>query len=131
MNLGRDLTGLATPSRYYYIAKEFARQAFTFGKWQEFGPVPFNPVPLLAGYFFCFGISLRPREKVGAAASVLALALTLGGYFCVYLLTPHALALQMMSSCDRLFLQLWPSIVFICFMALPSPTGQAPIPKSE
>lgn len=121
LQLGRHLAGLATPSRYYYIAKEFARWAFTFGRWQEFGPVPFNPVPLLAGYWFCFGISLRPGEAAGVATSFLALILTLAGYFCVFLLTPHDLAFQVTTACDRLLLQLWPSLIFICFMALPSP----------
>jgi hypothetical protein len=131
LQLGRHLAGLATPSRYYYIAKEFARQALTFGRWQEFGPVPFNPVPLLAGYLFCFGISLRQREVAGVATSFLALILTLAGYFCVFLLTPHDLAFQVTTACDRLFLQLWPSFLFICFLALPSPIVQAQSQKSD
>lgn len=131
LQLGHNLAGLATPSRYYYIAKEFARRAFTFGQWQEFGPVPFNPVPLLAGYLFCFGISLRPREAAGVATSFLALILALAGYFCVFLLTPHDLVFQVTTACDRLFLQLWPSLLFICFMALPSPIAQPQPLKSD
>ena len=130
LRLGHDLIGLVTPSRYYYIAREFARQAFIFGRWQEFGPVPFNPVPLLVGCLFCFGISLRTTESEGTITSFLALILTLAGYFCVYLLTPHDLASHMKTSCDRLFLQLWPSFIFICFMALPSPIRQTQPLKS-
>jgi hypothetical protein len=80
---------------------------------------------------FCFGISLRPREAAGVATSFLALILTLAGYFCVFLLTPHDLAFQVTTACDRLFLQLWPSLLFICFMALPSPLAQAQPLKSD
>ena len=83
--------------------------------------MPFNPIPLLAGCLFYLGISLPRRETEGASTSFLALMLTLAGYFFVYLLTPHDLAGHMKTSCDRLFLQLWPGFVFLCFMALPSP----------
>ena len=131
LHLGQNLAGLATPSRYWYIAKEFARQALTFGHWQEFGPVPLSPVPLLAGYWLCRGISLRREETEGVATSFLALVLTLAGYFCVYLLTPLDLATHVRTSCDRLFLQLWPSLIFLCFMALPSPVAQARPMKSD
>jgi hypothetical protein len=131
LHLGQNLAGLATPSRYWYIAKEFAWQALTFGHWQEFGPVPFSPVPLLAGYWLCRGISLRREETEGVTTSFLALILTLAGYFCVYLLTPLDLATHIRTSCDRLFLQLWPSLIFICFMAFPSPIAQAQPLRSD
>jgi 4-amino-4-deoxy-L-arabinose transferase-like glycosyltransferase len=122
--IGHDLSGLAVPSRYYCIAKEFLRRAFTFGRWQELGPVPFNPMPLLLGYLLCFGVSLRKSEFTGVITSCLALSLLLAGYFVVYLLTPIDLKTHLETSCDRLFLQIWPALVFLCFMAIPSPMKQ-------
>ncbi len=131
LQLGQNFAGLATASRYWYVAKEFARQALTFGHWQEFGPLPLSPVPLLAGYCLCCGISLRREETEGVTTSFLALVLTLAGYFCVYLLTPLDLATHIRTSCDRLFLQLWPSLIFLCFMALPGAIPQAQPLKSD
>jgi hypothetical protein len=45
----------------------------------------------------------------------------LGSYFAVYLITPHDLDWHLMTSLNRLLLQLWPTIIFITFMAARTP----------
>ena len=46
---------------------------------------------------------------------VLAPLMTLGGYFVVYVSTPHDLQLHLETSLDRLLYHLWPAAVFIVF----------------
>jgi hypothetical protein len=43
------------------------------------------------------------------------------GYFFVYVLTPLDLGYHLTTSLNRLFLQLWPSVIFLCFMIAGSP----------
>ena len=43
------------------------------------------------------------------------------GFFFVYILTPHELSWHLDTSLSRLFLQLWPSIVFVACLCLNSP----------
>ena len=48
------------------------------------------------------------------------------GYFFVYVLTPLDLNYHLLTSLNRLFLQLWPGVLFVVFMvARPFP---APLP---
>jgi hypothetical protein len=48
----------------------------------------------------------------------LALTLTLVGYFAVFLITPYDIHWHLRFSLVRLFLQLWPSTVFLSFLIL-------------
>jgi hypothetical protein len=45
----------------------------------------------------------------------------LAGYFIVFLITPHDLSWHIETALPRLFIQLWPVIVFSCFLFLSSP----------
>jgi hypothetical protein len=48
----------------------------------------------------------------------------LAGYFFVYVLTPLNLTYHLMTSLNRLFLQLWPGLLFLFFMAAAPPDGE-------
>jgi len=62
------------------------------------------------------------RQDVGARAgfraSVAAILITLAGYFLIYVITPYDLYWHLRFSLNRLFLQLWPSVIFLCFLRL-------------
>jgi hypothetical protein len=69
---------------------------------------------MLAFYYL-----LKPKVRAGASASVRAstwaLALTLAGYFFIYLITPYEIYWHLRFSLDRLFMQMWPSAIFVFF----------------
>jgi Holliday junction resolvase-like predicted endonuclease len=46
---------------------------------------------------------------------------TLAGYFAIYIITPLSPALAPRYSLNRLFLQLWPSAIFLFFMVMRTP----------
>ncbi|MEK6534682.1 MAG: hypothetical protein AABZ40_03350, partial [Thermodesulfobacteriota bacterium] len=63
------------------------------------------------------------------------LLLILAGYFFVYVTTPLDLGYHLATSLNRLFLQLWPSVIFLFFMAAGAPetaasAGERPGPGS-
>jgi hypothetical protein len=53
------------------------------------------------------------------------LILTLAGYFAVYLITPYDIYWHLRFSLTRLFLQLWPSMIFLFFLAVELPQKNA------
>ena len=76
---------------------------------------------VLAGYYLVVGREAGSRYKTGIRTSVLALGLTLAGYFAVYLITPYDIHWHLRSSLNRLFLQVWPSAIFLFFLAVRTP----------
>jgi hypothetical protein len=59
----------------------------------------------------------RPSLLTGATVLIVMLA----GYFGIYLITPHDLRWHLLTSLNRLFIQLWPSAIFLCFMIARTP----------
>lgn len=112
---------LGACSRHVQIGQDFLRRALEFGHWTRLSPIPFNPVPLLLGWLVLTGTRVETRDRPGAATAALALGLTLAGYFGAFLVTPADLRWHLETAGDRLFLQLWPSALFLCFLVLPSP----------
>jgi hypothetical protein len=50
-----------------------------------------------------------------------ALALIVIGFYVVYLIIPGVLAIFLVTSAGRLFLQVWPAVLLMLFMAIRSP----------
>jgi hypothetical protein len=100
-------------SRYWAIIQWYVKSFFRFGHWLV---VP-GTLLLLVLYFFAGKRESAPLQP-GIRTSVVALAFTLAGYFAVYLITPHDIYWQLRFSLNRLFLQLWPSAIFLFFLAL-------------
>jgi hypothetical protein len=73
-------------------------------------------VLLLIGYLFLAGVRIDGRDRIGLIRSAAILGLMLIGYFFVYVLTPLDLGYHLATSLNRLFLQLWPSFIFLFFM---------------
>jgi hypothetical protein len=117
---------LLDPTRCWIIIKSYAKEFFRFGHWL------FVPAPLLIlAFYFVTRQSTRGGIDSRYRASVLALALTLAGYFAIYLLTPYDLYWHLRFSLTRLFLQLWPSAIFLFFLAVPPPRTASELPRQS
>ena len=105
-------------ARYAAICKWFGKQFFRFGNWLW---VPGSL--LVVGIFLAFrnwgaqnrGDHVAAGRETGFRVSVAALTMTLCGYFVIYVITPYAVYWHLRFSLNRLFLQLWPSAIFLCF----------------
>lgn len=100
---------LTDTSRYWVIAKAM------FNGTLKLGGRTIGITPLLLLYFIF--AKVRRNSLVTAKTGMLVLGLTLAGYFFVYLVTPLELTYHLRTSLGRLLLQLWPSAVFVFFMA--------------
>jgi dolichyl-phosphate-mannose-protein mannosyltransferase len=100
-------------SRYGAIVKWYVKDFFRFGHWLL---IPGSL--LLVGLYLGAGKEEQRVTQPGLRTSVLALALTLAGYFAVYLITPYDIYWHLRFSLGRLFLQLWPATVFLFFLAV-------------
>jgi hypothetical protein len=109
---GSWLQKLLAPSRYWAIVKWYVKGFFGFGHW-----LLIPGTVLLIGFYFVVRGKTRSRPIPGRA-SVMAVALTLAGYFAIYLITPNDIYWQLRFSLTRLFLQLWPSTIFLFFVSM-------------
>jgi hypothetical protein len=104
------------PVRYWATVQWYAKELLRFGHWLL---IPGTIV--LAGYYFMVGKEAGSKYEAGIRTSVLALGLTLAGYFAVYLITPYDIHWHLRSSLNRLFLQVWPSAIFLFFLMVRTP----------
>ena len=109
-NSGTMLHKILTPSRYWAILRWYLKEFFGFGSWV----VP-TTVLFIALWFLSPSSAIR-RRNTTFRASVLTTALTLSGYFAVYVISPNDLYWHLRFSLNRLFLQLWPSTIFLFFL---------------
>jgi hypothetical protein len=116
---GTMLHKLLDPLRYWIILKWYAKEFLRFGHWLLLPA----PLLMLAYYSFLTHPDVRSDADSGDRASTLALSLTLAGYFAIYLITPYDLYWHLRFSLSRLFLQLWPSAIFLFFLAVPLGAG--------
>lgn len=101
------------PARYWVICKWYVKEFFRFGHW-----VFIPGTALLAGLYVAGGGKIRVPAPPGFRSSVITLALTLTGYAAIYLITPRDIYWHLTFSLTRLFLQLWPSSIFLFFLRL-------------
>lgn len=106
-------------SRYLTVAGGFLRHFAGFAEWPA-APV-FVPLFLLLGYPFFLGIKVPSQEQLGVFTAVITLGLMLAGYFFIYVVSPYELAWHLKGSLSRLWLQLWPSLLFVYFQIVRSP----------
>ncbi len=101
---------IITPGRYWAILRWYGKDFLRFGNWV----VP-TTVLFVALSFLSPSSEVR-RQNTAFRSSVLTLALTLCGYFAVYVITPDDLYWHLRFSLNRLFLQLWPTVIFLFFL---------------
>ncbi len=102
---------LTNPSRYLQTWDWFTIQFRLFGQWQ------FNPWWLfLVGVLFK-GIHIK-ENNYSFISNFTLLLLMLTGFFFVEIITPYGLHYYLSTSVHRLFFQLFPSFIFIYFLAI-------------
>jgi hypothetical protein len=101
---------LADFSRYLQVGTVFAKLVLVFDN------IVSGIISLLILVLIIMGFKIEKKEMLGIVTSLIALCLMIGGYFFVYIITPHSIQWHMKTSLNRIFLQLWPSILFICFL---------------
>jgi len=107
------LEKLLSPGRYLAVLSWYFREFFRFGHWWI---VP--GTVLLAILYLAAGVKGPPGEKPDFYAPTLTLTLTLAGYFVIYLITPYDIYWHLRFSLSRLFLQVWPSVLFLFFTSV-------------
>lgn len=104
---------LSDPSRYWAVIQWYGKEFLRFGHWLLI------PVPLLMlALYAVVRKSNSGQTRHNIAASVWALGLTLTGYFVIYLITPHEIYWHLRFSLNRLFMQIWPSAIFLFFLKI-------------
>ena len=117
---------LGDSSRYWAVLKWFGREFLRFGEWWLI------PLPIVMLVLFFLGRKkIASGEKQTVRASALALILTLAGYFFIYLITPRDIYWHLRFSLNRLFIQLWPSAIFLFFVALRSKPFSSRVEEPE
>ncbi|MBK8901887.1 MAG: glycosyltransferase family 39 protein [Anaerolineaceae bacterium] len=104
------LQSLGNPSRYALVGRSFLESATNLFN------VPLFVFPLL---WFLFGIDTQRFKQPVIGIALLTLVFMIIGYFFVYITTPYDLEWHLKTSLSRLFIQLWPSLVFISIMMVP------------
>ena len=121
----------ADPHRYWMITRWFVKEFFEFGHWFVIpGTV------LVIAYGWLMRRQTSAGRESGSSISALTLALTAAGYFAIFVITPYDLRWHLQYSLNRLFLQLWPSVLFLIFLKIPTPqeaenAGQVSVSAGE
>ena len=98
---------LASPYRYWLVAKEFLLEFFHMG----IGPI-------LAAYFLIAGGASKQRVMGLALLPLGVVGFLLIEYYFVYILTPYGVYFHMKTSLYRLIAQLWPTLLFVFFLVV-------------
>jgi 4-amino-4-deoxy-L-arabinose transferase-like glycosyltransferase len=102
---------LTDPTRYLIITQIMVEKLVAFGDGALF---------LLALYLILMGKKYIIRDDI-ITFSIIVLCFMLIGYFSIYLINPIELSFTVQVSFKRLFLQLWPTIIFVSFMIVKPP----------
>lgn len=105
--------------RWFKIAERFASMLFSLK------PKYSAPLGLLVVLAILFDIRERAFSRPEVWINLITLILALGGYFLVYLASPHDLGWHLSTSLFRLYGQLWPSAVFTLILLIKLP-GDTP-----
>jgi hypothetical protein len=125
------LDKLGDAGRYGTILLSYLRTGLTFTQGIPDVRAPFHPNPavpgiiLLAAYLLIAGRESDPGDRDGIITGWALVLFTLAGYFLVLVVTPHDLNWHLLTSLNRLLLQLWPLAIFLVFMSARIP-GPAP-----
>ncbi len=104
---------LADMGRYWTILIRFFKSAFYFGQW------PFPWLPILILYAVLARLSDQASKK--DLFPFILILLQTAGFFLVFLLFPSNLTFYLDTTLDRLFLQLFPVLLFAIFSVLKTP----------
>ena len=118
---GQTFVKLADYSRYAIVGKWFFDQFSAFGKWA------LNPWWLFLFGILFKGVSLK-ENRDSLISNFTLFLLMLIGFFFIFIISHLDLTYYLSTSLHRLYFQLFPSFIFIYFLALKS---DRPIRKSD
>src|SRR5262249_53316366 len=107
------LVKATTISRYGVVLQWYGKEFLRFGGWWV--------IPLTVGLlalFIVVGHHAPSEPSAAKCASIWTLGLTLAGYFAIYVMTPNELHWHLRFSLNRLFLAIWPSVLFLFFSSV-------------
>jgi hypothetical protein len=111
LGVDRTIGRLTALDRYAITLQQYQRRILSFG---DNGVL--SAVWPVAGCLLLLGINRLEAGRVWARAAVMAVVLLLAIHFMVFVSMADELVRLLTSSLERLLLQLWPSVVFLCFM---------------
>jgi hypothetical protein len=121
------LEKLGDAGRYGTILISYLRTGLTFTQGIPDIRAPFHLNPAIPGiillsvYIVLAGREGSPGDRRGIITGWALVLLTLAGYFFVLVVTPHDLKWHLLTSLNRLLLQLWPLAIFLVLMSARSP----------
>lgn len=116
LGVERTFGWITDPRRYFLTLREYTTHLAMFGN-NGFGSATW----LLLAYLLAMGIGRREADRAWVRLTAIVLALMLAGHYAVFVAMAYDLPRLLNSSLDRLLLQLWPSALFLLFMAMRSP----------
>jgi hypothetical protein len=127
LTIQQILPKLSDAHRVYEIFKAYVLTGLSFT--QGFANIRrgiyFHPglvnVILLSVYLLLMGMRIDAKDRFNILNTAVVLLLMLAGYFVIYLISPYELNYHLMTSLNRLYMQLWPSAVFLFFMMARTP----------
>jgi hypothetical protein len=127
LTIQQILPKLSDVHRVYEIFKAYVLTGLSFT--QGFANIRrgiyFHPglvsVILLSVYLLLMGMRIDGKDRFNILNAAVVLLLMLAGYFIIYLISPYELNYHLMTSLNRLYMQLWPSAVFLLFMMARTP----------
>ena len=118
MDKGSFLDKLTDGERYIVVAKRFFAEMINIKRWPMFA--------LLFLYLIFAGIDKKQFSK-GVGTVFFTLLTMFVGYFFVFIVTPRDLPWHLDTLIDRMFLHLFPSLVFLVFLV----SGKSAMVESE
>jgi hypothetical protein len=119
LNMQQVVEWLTDFSRYLYTGKAFLRQIV-----EPYSLVYSTPIAIFFVYVIFLGFNLKQVKRPGVFTSGLTLCFMLCEYFFILIGISADLTLMVTTSLSRLFLQLWPSIVFFLLLIIANPEEQ-------
>ena len=108
---GQTFVKLTDYSRYAIVSKWYLDQSISFGKWA------FNPWWLFLLGILYKGINLRENRN-SLISNFILLLLMIIGFFFIFVISHLDLVYYLSTSLHRLFFQLFPTFIFIYFLAI-------------
>ncbi len=112
----RSLQDVLTLSRHLEILLSSSQEVVSFGSWG----IPFLPVgiiPILLVLYILFRSRIPGSQRPAYVASCTMLGVQALGYYGIYLITPYELAWHLSYSITRVFLQIYPLLLFLALSA--------------
>lgn len=126
LGVSHTVGNLTSAHRYFVTVRDYVIHIAGFGA-NGAGSATW----LLVAFLLGTGVTGSAADRRRTAIMAVALGLVLLGHFAVFVSMAHELQRLLASSLDRLLLQLWPSVLFLFFLAVRVPGAEWPGPATS